>query len=56
MTSADAARRLAERENVLCLPGSAFGPDQEAYLRFSVANIDGAAMDDLGARLAASQG
>lgn len=56
MTSADAARRLAERENVLCLPGSAFGPDQESYLRFSVANIDGAAMDDLGARLAASQG
>lgn len=55
MASADVARRLAERENVLCLPGSAFGPDQESYLRFSVANIDGAAMDDLGARLAASQ-
>ncbi len=50
------ARRLVEEENVLCLPGSAFGPDQEDYLRFALANIDGDAMAALGDRLEASQG
>ena len=49
------ARRLIERENVLCLPGSAFGPDQESYLRFALANIDADAMEALGERLEASQ-
>ena len=53
--AADVARRLVERENVLCLPGSAFGPDQDAYLRFALANIDGDAMAALGDRLEASQ-
>ena len=53
--AADIARRLAERENVLCLPGSVFGPDQEPYLRFALANIGGAAMETLGDRLVASQ-
>jgi aspartate/methionine/tyrosine aminotransferase len=51
----DVARRLAAEENILCLPGSMFGPDQESYLRFALANIDGDAMDALGARLVASQ-
>ena len=50
------ARRLVEEENVLCLPGSAFGPDQDDYLRFALANIDGDAMAALGDRLEASQG
>ena len=49
------ARRLVEEENVLCLPGSAFGPDQDDYLRFALANIDGDAMAALGDRLEASQ-
>ena len=53
--AADVARRLALEENVLCLPGSAFGPDQEPYLRFALANIDGDAMAALGDRLEASQ-
>ena len=53
--AADVARRLIERENVLCLPGSAFGPDQESYLRFALANIDADAMEALGERLEASQ-
>ena len=48
--------RLIQEENVLCLPGSAFGPDQEGYLRFALANIDGDAMAALGDRLVASQG
>lgn len=34
------ARRLADRFNVLCLPGSMFGPGQEAYLRFAFANLE----------------
>ena len=53
--AASVARRLIEEENVLCLPGSAFGPDQDGYLRFALANIDGAAMTALGDRLEASQ-
>lgn len=52
----EVARRLALEENVLCLPGSAFGPDQNDYLRFALANIDDDAMAALGDRLEASQG
>ena len=51
----DVAQRLIREENVLCLPGSAFGPDQDGYLRFALANIDGDAMALLGDRLVASQ-
>ena len=51
----DVARRLALDENVLCLPGSAFGPDQDDYLRFALANIDADEMTALGDRLEASQ-
>ena len=54
--AAAVARRLIEEENVLCLPGSAFGPGQDGYLRFALANIDGDAMAALGDRLEASQG
>ena len=54
-SAVDVAHRLIREENVLCLPGSAFGPDQDDYLRFALANIDGDAMDALGHRLVASQ-
>ena len=54
--AAAVARRLVEQENVLCLPGSAFGPDQESYVRFALANIDADATTALGDRLVASQG
>ena len=49
------AMRLAQEHDVLCLPGSMFGPDQEDYLRFAFANVDGALMQPLVERLIGSQ-
>jgi aspartate/methionine/tyrosine aminotransferase len=49
------ARRLAQEQNLLCLPGTMFGPDQEDYLRFAFANVEPEAMEELAARLVASQ-
>jgi aspartate/methionine/tyrosine aminotransferase len=49
------ARRLAERANVLCLPGSYFGPQQEDYLRFAFANLESAKIQELVDRLLESQ-
>ncbi len=53
--AAEVARRLAERHRVLCVPGSVFGPGQEAYLRLAYANLDEARIPSLVSRLAASQ-
>jgi aspartate/methionine/tyrosine aminotransferase len=47
------ARRLADEQNILALPGSMFGPGQEAYLRVAFANVAAETMPDLAARLAA---
>jgi len=49
------ARRLADEHNILCLPGSMFGPDQDDCLRFAFGNIKAEAMAELGTRLQASQ-
>ncbi|MBI1212826.1 MAG: aminotransferase [Alphaproteobacteria bacterium] len=51
--SYDVAKRLAERQHVLALPGSIFGPDQDDYIRMAFANVEASAMDDIAARLAA---
>jgi hypothetical protein len=51
----EVARRLAERENVLCLPGSYFGPEQQDYLRLAFANLDSQHFETLVERLLASQ-
>jgi aspartate/methionine/tyrosine aminotransferase len=48
------ARRLADEENVLALPGSMFGPDQDRYLRLAFANAETKSMADLAMRLAAN--
>ncbi len=48
------AQRLAREQNLLCLPGSMFGPEQESYLRFAFANVPAAAMEEVGRRLEAS--
>jgi aspartate/methionine/tyrosine aminotransferase len=54
--AADVARYLAAEHNLLCLPGSMFGPDQEAYLRFAFANIEAERMPEIVQRLVDSQG
>lgn len=51
----EVARRLADRENVLCLPGSFFGPGQDDYLRFAFANLEADRFEALIERLLASQ-
>ncbi len=47
------ARRLADEQNILCLPGSYFGPGQERFLRFAFANAEASDMPELAQRLAA---
>lgn len=47
----EVARELADRHNILCLPGSMFGPGQDAYLRFAFANVDAAMMPEIARRL-----
>jgi aspartate/methionine/tyrosine aminotransferase len=53
--SKSVAMRLAQEHDVLCLPGSMFGPNQEDYLRFAFANVDGALMQPLAQRLIGAQ-
>ena len=52
LNSMQAARRLANQQNLLCLPGSAFGPGQERYVRAAFANADSATMPEICRRLA----
>ena len=49
------ARRLAAEQNLLCLPGSMFGPDQEQFLRLAFANVEADLMDEVVDRLIDSQ-
>jgi aspartate/methionine/tyrosine aminotransferase len=51
--AAEVARRLVDRQNLLALPGSVFGPNQDDYLRVAFANVDAALMPEIAARLAA---
>ena len=50
----EVAKRLAEEENMLCLPGGMFGAEQEDYLRFAFANVEAAVMPEIARRLARS--
>ena len=54
-SASEVARRLADEYNMLCLPGTFFGSDQESYLRFSFANIEANRMNEIAARLVDSQ-
>jgi aspartate/methionine/tyrosine aminotransferase len=40
LSAKEVARSLAEEHNILCLPGSFFGPGQERFLRFAFANAE----------------
>lgn len=51
--SAAVARRLADRQNLLALPGSMFGPGQDDYLRLAFANVAAETMAVVAERLAA---
>jgi aspartate/methionine/tyrosine aminotransferase len=50
-TAREVAMQLAEQENILCLPGTFFGPNQENYLRFAFANANLAEISALKERL-----
>jgi aspartate/methionine/tyrosine aminotransferase len=54
-TAKAVAQRLAGENDVLCLPGSMFGPDQDSYLRFAFANSPSEHMRVLVERLIESQ-
>ena len=51
----DVVKRLIEEQEIVCLPGSYFGQDQEQFIRFAYANVHERHFDDLIARLIASQ-
>jgi aspartate/methionine/tyrosine aminotransferase len=51
LDSTGAAKRLAIRQALLSLPGSAFGTGQERYLRLAFANIEAAQMPEVASRL-----
>ncbi len=53
--SRSVAMRLAREHDVLCLPGSMFGPGQEDYLRLAFANVEASTMELLVDRLIESQ-
>ena len=38
------ARRLADEQNILALPGSMFGPAQDGFLRLAFANAEAASV------------
>lgn len=51
MDSSAVARMLATEHNLLCLPGSMFGPDQDRYLRLAFANLEAERMGEVVTRL-----
>ena len=48
-------RKLIETQEIVCLPGSYFGPEQEKYIRLAFANVHESRFDDVVMRLVASQ-
>lgn len=54
LSAKQVARKLADEQNILCLPGSFFGPGQDRFLRFAFANAEASEMPELARRLRAS--
>jgi aspartate/methionine/tyrosine aminotransferase len=48
----EVAKRLAQEQNLLILPGSMFGPGQDDYLRVAFANVEAKWMPEVAERLA----
>jgi aspartate/methionine/tyrosine aminotransferase len=55
-TAKQVAMRLAGEHDLLCLPGSMFGPGQESCLRIAFANAEASDMETVVDRLIESQG
>ncbi len=49
------AKRLADEQNLLCVPGAMFGPGQDDFLRLAFANVPTATMPEMVRRLKASR-
>ena len=54
-TARDVVRRLIQDHELLCLPGSYFGPEQEQFIRLAFANAHERYFEDVVERLVASQ-
>ena len=54
-TAKEVTKRLAGEHDLLCLPGSMFGPDQEDYIRIAFANAEATTMPTMVERLIESQ-
>ena len=51
----DVVKGLVQQQELVCLPGSYFGPEQEQFIRLAFANVHESRFDDVIARLIASQ-
>ncbi len=51
----DVVKHLIETQEIVCLPGSYFGEQQEQFVRFAFANVHESNFDDVVVRLIASQ-
>ena len=51
----EVAKRLADKQNLLCVPGAMFGPGQEDYLRLAFANVPIEVMPEMVKRLKESR-
>ena len=51
----DVVKRLIQEQELVSLPGSYFGPDQEQFIRLAFANVHESYFDEVIERLIASQ-
>jgi len=51
----EVVRRLVQEQELVCLPGSYFGPEQENFIRLAYANVHESRFDEVIGRLLASQ-
>ena len=51
----EVVKRLVQEQELVCLPGSYFGPDQEKFIRLAYANVHESRFDEVIGRLLASQ-